>query len=39
MVTIRVAIEQALPEATAATHRCRSLSEVAEALCAEVLSE
>ena len=39
MVTIRVAIEQALPEATAATHRCRSLSEEAEALCAEVLSE
>jgi HAD superfamily hydrolase (TIGR01509 family) len=35
MMTIRVAIEQASPEATAATHRCRSLLEVAEALSAE----
>jgi HAD superfamily hydrolase (TIGR01509 family) len=35
MVTVRVAIEQALPEVTAATHRCRSLPEVAAVLFAE----
>jgi len=37
MVTIRVAIEPALPraDATAATHQCRSLAEVANILSAE----
>jgi FMN phosphatase YigB (HAD superfamily) len=35
MVTVRVDIEQAVPEVTAATHRCRSLAEVAEVLSAE----